>query len=116
MLMFFSVWRTVYVRIYSDDLLVFTIYDGTHLGRVRTFFRSWFAQGWKGQSLFSWADKGEWTTVATPDLKIDRERNWFRIGFEPIFEDYTKPGTWLVMIMLAEVRLRVDWIKRIVTI
>lgn len=107
--MFVTVWRTIQVRIHPDDLIVFEFYEnGASPGRGDVFFFGLFKNG-KGRSLFSWADKGEWTTVPTLDPKLDRERNWFKTGFEPIFADYTKSGTWFVMVLLVEVRLRVNF-------
>lgn len=54
-------------------------------------------------SLFSWADRGQWETVQTENREIIREGDWFRIGFEPLFVDYTKRGTWFIVISLVEV-------------
>lgn len=58
----------------------------------------------ESNSLFAWADKGQWETVETENRRISREGDWFRIGFEPIFVDYTKLGTWFIVISLVEVR------------
>lgn len=58
----------------------------------------------EGNGLFSWADKGQWETVETENRRVSREGDWFRIGFEPIFVDYTKRGTWFIVILLIEVR------------
>lgn len=55
-------------------------------------------------SMFAWANKGEWESVETSDAQVTRERDWFRIGFEPLFVDYTKKGSWFIVYMLVEVR------------
>lgn len=54
-------------------------------------------------SLFSWADKGQWETVQTPGRYVSRDGDWFRIGFEPIFVDFTKRGSWFIVISLLSV-------------
>ena len=67
-------------------------------------FLSRFKSSWtEDYSLFSWADKGKWETVQMADREVSREGDWFRIGFEPVFVDYTKRGTWFVVISLVEV-------------
>ena len=55
-------------------------------------------------SMFAWASKGQWESVNTPDEELKRDRNWFRIGFEPLFVDFTKSGSWFLVYMLVEVR------------
>ena len=51
------------------------------------------------------ADTGQWETVRiVGDEQLQSEWNWFRIGFEPMFTDYTKSGTWFVLVSLFEVR------------
>ena len=35
--------------------------------------------------------------------EASRQGDWFRIGFEPVFVDYTKHGTWFIVISLVEV-------------
>lgn len=55
-------------------------------------------------SMFVWADKGQWESVQTTDRKAQRERDWFRIGFEPLFVDFTESGAWFVVYVLVEVR------------
>lgn len=54
-------------------------------------------------SMFSWADKGQWESVETSDTEVKQERDWFRIGFEPLFVDFTKKGSWFVVYTLIEV-------------
>lgn len=67
------------------------------LSRFRTSWR-------EDYSLFSWADKGQWETVETKEERVQREGDWFRIGFEPVFVDYTKRGTLFLVATLVEVR------------
>lgn len=55
-------------------------------------------------SMFAWADKGQWESVEIVDKKVQRQRDWFRIGFEPIFVDFTGKGFWFVVYTLIEVR------------
>lgn len=97
------------MRIHPNVLLMFRSYTedaagrgapnstGGFLARLRT---SWT----EDYSLFSWADKGQWETVQTASSGVSREGDWFRIGFEPVFVDYTKSGTWFLVISLVEVR------------
>lgn len=103
-LMFVTVWRTILVRVRPDVLLVFNVYaDGDGSNGSRSFL-SRFQTSWaEDYSLFSWADKGQWETAQTENRVVSREGDWFRIGFEPVFVDYTKSGTWFVLISLIEV-------------
>lgn len=57
----------------------------------------------KDHSMFSWANKGHWESVETSDMEVKRETEWFRIGFEPLFVDFTKDGSWFVVYTLIEV-------------
>lgn len=54
-------------------------------------------------SIFSWADTGAWETVDMTDDDLRRDGNWFRIGFEPIFVDFTQKGSWFALVTLLEV-------------
>lgn len=107
-LMLTTVWRTILVRVRPNVLLVFNSYaddgvDPSSPNDNHTFI-SRFKSSWKeDHSLFSWADKGQWETAPTGDRQTSREGDWFRIGFEPVFVDYTKSGTWFVVISLVEV-------------
>lgn len=102
--MFVVVWRTMTVRVRPDDLLVFRQFapgeasGGVHgiLSRFRTSWR-------EDYSLFSWADRGQWETVQTTERRVQRNGDCFRIGFEPVFVDYTKKGTWFLLATLVEV-------------
>lgn len=63
-----------------------------------------FMEGWRNDtSLFAWANKGHWETVETRDKFARQQANWFRIGFEPLYVDFTQSGAWLVVVTLAEV-------------
>lgn len=39
----------------------------------------------------------------TEDVSLKKQWDWFLIGWQPVFVDYTKPGTWFVMVLLCEV-------------
>eukprot|EP00903_Cladosiphon_okamuranus_P005921 g5852.t1 len=56
----------------------------------------------KDHSMFAWANKGEWVSVETSDTEVRRKRDWFRIGFEPLFVDFTKNGSWFVVYTFIE--------------
>lgn len=55
--------------------------------------------GWRtGESVFSWADGGEWRSRVREDENIDARK--FRIGFEPLFVDFNKKGAiYMVFLM-----------------
>ncbi|CAN0418815.1 unnamed protein product, partial [Ectocarpus sp. 12 AP-2014] len=58
-----------------------------------------FRDGWRnGHSIFEWADKGAW--VSLKDEKVDLESRKFRIGFEPLFVDFTKEGAVYIIFLL----------------
>lgn len=57
-------------------------------------------------SVFAWAKKGVWSTADTEDDTKRRLIDWFRIGFEPLFADYTQSGSWFAVYSLLEVRAR----------
>lgn len=63
------------------------------------------------RSAFAWAQKGVWRTVDTEDVTERRLRDWFRIGFEPLFADFTQSGSWFAVYALLEVRLP-EWDRR----
>lgn len=114
-LMVIMVCRIIFVRVRPDDLIVFEpIPDedppdrcGDQHDRCRRFF-SRVKAGWdESSSLFSWADKGQWTTTETTDQEARREGDGFRIGFEPLFVDFTKRGSWFMAYSLVEVKVPV---------
>ncbi|CAN0390075.1 unnamed protein product, partial [Ascophyllum nodosum] len=91
--------RAILVRVLPESLIEFRYFpsdaeDGSNwLSRVQN--------GWKEErSLLAWADRGRWYTVETSDEEQWREGNWFRIGCEPLFVDFTKSGTWFVIFSL----------------
>ena len=97
--------RAILVRVLPESLIEFRYFpsdaeDGSNwLSRVQN--------GWKEErSLLAWADRGRWHTVETSDEEQWREGNWFRIGCEPLFVDFTKSGTWFVIFSLFKVSTR----------
>lgn len=109
--MFVMAWRTISVRVNSDALIVFTpkdnpddVGDESFSNTIRRLTTQ-FKEGWKNDtSLFSWADTGQWETTPLADEDTTREANWFRIGFEPLFVDFTQSGVWFILFSLGEVR------------
>lgn len=102
-----AVWRIVKLRVLPDAVLVFTYYDRESdpdvandspglLSKIKTSLLN-------DQSLFAWADTGEWETARVEGSQTVREGDWFRIGFEPIFVDFTKSGTWYIIVSLVQV-------------
>ena len=64
-----------------------------------------FATGLKEEhSMFAWAKKGVWRTTPSQEVKERRLGDWFRIGFEPLFADFTQSGSWFAVYALLEVR------------
>lgn len=113
--MFIGVVRTVFVRVRPDTLVVFVPNDDDDddagddveggVSAPKPSFLSRVKAGWKNdQSLFAWANKGTWETAETADEETRREAEWFRIGFEPLFVDFTKAGAWFVAFTMVEVR------------
>ena len=107
--MFVMVCRTIWLRVHPDTLLVIkpkmedkNAEDGSDGKRS---FLAKVETGWKeDDSLFAWADKGSWETIEAEDQTTRRKANWFRIGFEPLFVDFTKTGSWFMAFSLVEVR------------
>ncbi|CAB1104649.1 unnamed protein product [Ectocarpus sp. CCAP 1310/34] len=102
-LMFAMVARTHRVRVRSDALIVFVSNENrvTWMGK-KEFFSKLLAGSRKDFSLFAWADKGQWETVQTSDVNARRDADWFRIGFEPLFADFTQAGSWFILYTLME--------------
>lgn len=110
-LMLVMIWRTVLVRVRPEDALInFTPKEDAGDDGSSSNDRSLLSKmkmGWKSDSsLFSWADKGHWETVETSNEDTRRQGNWFRIGFAPVFVDFTKAGSWFVVFGLIEVCIR----------
>lgn len=105
-----AVWRTIKIRIHPDSVLVFNHYEGEAetdtAGITRRALVTLKTSVVDDHSLFSWADRGEWETAGSEDPQRVREADWFRIGFEPIFVDYTKSGTNIILICLGKVSAR----------
>ena len=101
-LMIAGVCRTMLVRVYSNVVVEFR-----RLANIDTQGRGLISRSTNelrnGGSLFGWADKGRWHTVPTSDEGLRRERNWFRIGFEPLFVTFTHSAAWFTVVFLVEV-------------
>ncbi|CBJ33896.1 hypothetical protein Esi_0679_0001 [Ectocarpus siliculosus] len=104
-LMFAMVTRTHRVRVRSDALIVFVSNENrvTSTGK-KEFFSKLLAGSRNDLSLFTWADKGQWETVQTSDVNARRDADWFRIGFEPLFADFTQAGSWFILYTLMEIQ------------
>lgn len=108
------VFRTIYVRVCPDDIIVFettTDADDPEGGggdqQQQPTFLSRVKAGWdESSSLLAWADKGQWTTTEKADREAHREGDWFRIGFEPLFVDFTKHGALFMVLSLIKVQIR----------
>ncbi|CAM9524910.1 unnamed protein product [Pylaiella littoralis] len=100
LVLFITTGRTIYIRVQSAMPLEYKKKDESS-DRPNGFV-DFFRRMWKDGSLFSWADKGSWETVKTENPRLKKEWDWFRIGWEPVFADYTKRGTWFVMVLLCE--------------
>lgn len=48
--------------------------------------------------MFEWADKGAWRCSQSEDDDFDGRK--FRIGFEPLFVDFTKEGAVYIVFLL----------------
>lgn len=71
-----------------------------HVRFVVSSFRG-FCKAWtSGSSMFEWAEKGQWASKNNEDVDLDSRK--FRIGFEPLFVDYTQKGTLYVTFLLFE--------------
>lgn len=114
--------RTFWVKIRPDTNLVFKTHPeddennggnerskGGLLRSTRSFGANVHVSLKEKHSMFAWANKGQWESAKTPDGTSKRQRDWFRIGFEPIFVDFTKNGSWFVVYTLSEVG---HWLMR----
>lgn len=103
-------YRTHRVRVAPDTLIVFKPAgeeenDGTD-GTVPSSFLSKVRTGLKeDHSMLAWANTGAWETVEAADEQTVREGDQFRIGFEPLFVDFTKKTSWFTVYFLLEVPL-----------
>lgn len=113
-LMFVMVCRTIIVRVLPDALIVFeTTTDSIdpedgHGDDDPDQQPSLYSRVKNGLiedgSFFSWADTGQWVTAERGNQEAKREGDSFRIGFEPIFVDFTKTGSWFMAFSLLQVR------------
>lgn len=125
LLMIAMVYKTFQARVRPDALIIFTpnARDECEAGDSDDVRKpSFLSRVWDGvkndHSLFAWADTGAWETVETTDEQTRLEGDQFRIGFEPLFIDFTKNGSWFMMFYLLEVRAlpyeifpaRVGWV------
>lgn len=121
--MFVMVCRTIALRVRSDALIAFEpiVYpDRPENGGdgMRGFLSKAIASSKENGSLISWADTGQWVTVersreesrfeddwlqAPVDERARREGHRFRIGFEPLFVDFTQAGSWFMAYSLVQV-------------
>ena len=102
-LMILLVSRTFLRKVRPHDSIVFK--DGSNDESTHSFAAK-VKNGLKeDHSMFAWANKGEWESVESSDTQVKRDRDWFRIGFEPLFVDFTKNGSWFIVYMLVEVSL-----------
>ena len=123
--------RTIVLRVRPDALIAFepNIYsdnaeddDNENSGFVARVKKSCN----ESQSLLSWADAGQWVTAkraytgfspdddwveANADEDALRQGNRFRIGFEPLFVDFTKAGSWFMVYSLVQVRTLVETVE-----
>lgn len=92
------------VRVRSDALIVFSSNETDEGSTDKPTLYSKMITGLKkDSSLFAWADKGRWKTVQTADEDARRDADWFRIGFEPLYADFTQAGSWFIVYTLIEV-------------
>lgn len=101
-MMLVGIFRTITVRLRSNETVQFRdISTGDGFGSLALASTA-VTSG--ARSLFSCSDKGTWCTVVSTNEIVQRERNWFRIGFEPLFVDFTQSGVWFIILFLIEVR------------
>lgn len=104
-------YRTFRVRVRPDALIVFkpNLEPGDDLDsdRKRSLLSKIKTGLVEDHSMFAWADQGSWKTVETEDEETRREGDQFRIGFEPLFVDFTKRTSWFMVYSLVEVRVLV---------
>lgn len=101
LLLLVSVCRIIAIKLRSEEIVQFRELRPT-IGTDRFSLPS-VAESSGGRGLFSQADRGRWYTALAEDGILLRERNWFRIGFKPLFVDFAQSGVWFTMLSLAEV-------------
>ncbi|CAN0071117.1 unnamed protein product, partial [Ectocarpus sp. 12 AP-2014] len=101
-LMFIYVSRIVWSRVRPDNSPL-RYEPNPNAGKGCFLFKACggFCKAWtSGSSMFEWADKGQWASKNNEDVDLDSRK--FRIGFEPLFVDYTQKGTLYVTFLLFE--------------
>lgn len=53
--------------------------------------------------MLAWATKGVWRTADNVNGTERKLVDWFRVGFEPLFADFTQSGSWFAVYSLLEV-------------
>lgn len=101
---------TFFIKLKRDDNIVFVPCDddgdeiaGVPDGRPANFGSKVKSSLLTNHNMFGWADKGQWESADTSDSETKSERDWFRIGFEPVFADFTRKGSWFMVYSLVEV-------------
>lgn len=122
-LMITMICRTFRVRVRPDALIVFRpnaeeggdsdeatgaeTPGGGGSGSKKPGFFSRVCTGVKeDHSMFAWADTGGWETAETAEAASEETRleaDRFRAGFEPLFVDFSKRGSWFMVYCLLEV-------------
>ena len=107
----------------SDDLIAFEPTAHSHEvgegdGAGEGFLLRVIKSCKESRSLLSWADAGQWVTAKRAYTEFPGEDDWaqrsaddiarrqgdrFRIGFEPLFVDFTKAGSWFMIYSLVQV-------------
>lgn len=103
-MMVILVTRALFMQVLPGSLIEFRYFSkedvcSNWLSRIQ---KSWEEE----RSVLAWANQGRWHTIETTDEGKMREGNWFRIGFEPLFVDFTKSGTWFMIFSLVKVSAR----------
>ncbi|CAM9186425.1 unnamed protein product, partial [Scytosiphon promiscuus] len=91
--------RVIHARVVPDTSgigFTLTEKDDFFSAGSRRSCRAFFSRVLRGlkeeHSAFAWAKKGMWATAFTQDPKERRLLDWFHIGFQPLFADFTQDG------------------------
>lgn len=107
-----SICRTIAVRLSSKEIVQFReVSPEDDVGSL-ALSSTTVSSGARG--FFFRADKGTWCTALTTNEIVRHERTWFRIGFEPLFVNFTQSGVWFTMLFLIEVRQTENLVDKIV--
>ncbi|CAM9352767.1 unnamed protein product, partial [Hapterophycus canaliculatus] len=107
-LMIVMAFLTFHLRVRPDALIVFNARSPEDGNGAGASLISKVCTGVKeDQSMFAWADTGAWETAESTKERgySEAEADQFRIGFEPLFIDFTKMGSWFMIFCLLEVAL-----------